>query len=250
MLVRVDGKNVLGYTHQDIVNLFQTIPPQQTVELEVCRGYGLPFDPDDPNTEIIVTVAVNMPQNDRPGPAPSYAHATEAFPSNFPFQMLDTSAKSIKSLPDLAKSANTHSGSMSQSNSNNSVSESAQEHALRPDVLSQFTLKPEILSMHIVRGEMGFGFTIADSPYGQKVKQILNTKRCKILQENDILHEINGINVKEMSHNEIVQVLKDCPEGRETKIVVQRGGNNQIFVMNGKCSERIFSLLHVLQKQK
>jgi len=30
--------------------------------------------------------------------------------------------------------------------------------------------KSELLSMSIVKGSMGFGFTIADSAYGQKVK--------------------------------------------------------------------------------
>jgi hypothetical protein len=78
--------------------------------------------------------------------------------------------------------------------------------------------------MHIVRGEMGFGFTIADSAFGQRVKQILDKPRCKDLQESDILQEINGINVKDMSHGQIVQVLKESPKGVETKIVVQRGG--------------------------
>lgn len=49
---------VLGYTHHDMVNMFQSIAPGQAVTLEVCRGYPLPFDPNDPNTEIVTTVAV------------------------------------------------------------------------------------------------------------------------------------------------------------------------------------------------
>ena len=49
---------VLGYTHHDMVNMFQSIAPGQAVALEVCRGYPLPFDPNDPNTEIVTTVAV------------------------------------------------------------------------------------------------------------------------------------------------------------------------------------------------
>ena len=35
----------------------------KVVKLDVCRGYPLPFDPDDPNTEIVTTVAVNSPDN-------------------------------------------------------------------------------------------------------------------------------------------------------------------------------------------
>lgn len=53
---------------------------------------------------------------------------------------------------------------------------------------------------------MGFGFTIADSAYGQKVKTILDRPRCKNLQEGDILVDINGINMRHMSHGEVVQV--------------------------------------------
>lgn len=49
---------VLGYTHADVVTMFQNIDPGRTVHLEVCRGYPLPFDPNDPNTEIVTTVAV------------------------------------------------------------------------------------------------------------------------------------------------------------------------------------------------
>ena len=84
--------------------------------------------------------------------------------------------------------------------------------------------------MDIVRGEMGFGFTIADSAYGQKVKQILDKPRCKNLQEGDILMKINNTNVQELSHSSIVQVLKDCPQNVESRIVVQRGGRPSLLL--------------------
>lgn len=58
VLVYVGDTCVLGYTHADMVNMFQNIDPGRTVYLEVCRGYPLPFDPNDPNTEIVTTVAV------------------------------------------------------------------------------------------------------------------------------------------------------------------------------------------------
>ena len=43
------------------------------------------------------------------------------------------------------------------------------------------------------------------------------------LQEGDILMEINGTSVRQMSHSEVVQVLKDCPRGQEASITIQRG---------------------------
>lgn len=71
---------------------------------------------------------------------------------------------------------------------------------------------------------MGFGFTIADSPYGQKVKQILDAPRCVGLQEGDILVEINGRLIRNCTHNQAVNILKECPKGQEAFLVVQRGG--------------------------
>lgn len=44
-----------------MVNVFKSISTGDTVSLEVCRGYSLPFDPNDPNTEVVTTIAVNAP---------------------------------------------------------------------------------------------------------------------------------------------------------------------------------------------
>jgi len=61
VLVYVNDTCVLGFTHHDMVTMFQSISSGESVGLEVCRGYPLPFDPDDPNTEIVTTVAVTSP---------------------------------------------------------------------------------------------------------------------------------------------------------------------------------------------
>ena len=52
VLVYVNDTCVLGFTHLDMVTMFQAISSGEAVNLEVCRGYPLPFDPDDPNTGI------------------------------------------------------------------------------------------------------------------------------------------------------------------------------------------------------
>ena len=44
-----------------MVDVFKSIASGETVSLEVCRGYQLPFDPNDPNTEVVTTIAVNTP---------------------------------------------------------------------------------------------------------------------------------------------------------------------------------------------
>ena len=79
------------------------------------------------------------------------------------------------------------------------------------------------VTIPIVKGGMGFGFTIADSAFGQKVKKILDRPRCKNLNEGDILVAINNISVQNVNHNNVVQVLKDCPRGAEAAITIQRG---------------------------
>ena len=104
---------------------------------------------------------------------------------------------------------------------------SSENYEPTPDILDFYPSsmsKPEYLTIPIVKGNMGFGFTIADSAYGQKVKKILDRSRCKNLIEGDILVDINNINVKGMSHTEVVQVLKDCQQSMEAIIMVQRGG--------------------------
>ena len=61
VLVYVNNECVLGYTHQDVVEIFQSIPVGHFVELTVCRGYPLSIDPNDPNIEIMPLAAINNP---------------------------------------------------------------------------------------------------------------------------------------------------------------------------------------------
>ena len=66
--------------------------------------------------------------------------------------------------------------------------------------------KAELMTVQITKGAMGFGFTIADSAHGQKVKTILDRPRCKNLAEGDILVDINGIDMRVLTHAQVVQV--------------------------------------------
>lgn len=61
------------------------------------------------------------------------------------------------------------------------------------------------MTVPIVKGGMGFGFTIADSGFGQKVKKILDRGRCKSLREGDVLVSINETDVRGMGHSEVVR---------------------------------------------
>ncbi|KAI5731509.1 hypothetical protein M8J77_011202 [Diaphorina citri] len=194
VLVYVNDKCVLGYTHHDMVSVFQSISPGETVQLEVCRGYPLPFDPNDPNTEVVTTVAVNAPGQDLDNGSDRHLYMSAN----------DFTDQSVKSMPDLYTSEKMV--KLERPSSTDLILESDSEY----------------LTIPIVKGAMGFGFTIADSSHGQKVKKILDRQRCKNLAEGDILLEINNLNVRNMCHGEVVQVLKDCQRNLEANIIVQR----------------------------
>ena len=214
VLVYVNGTCVLGFTHHDMVTMFQGINPGEVVGLDVCRGYPLPFDPDDPNTEIVTTVAVTSPEQGE------WANELERQRGNSA-EGPDTT----NSMPDLWRGqpqeerllAQARPGSADLLMPNNRKANGVEHNGLD-------TSDPQdLVTIPIVKGGMGFGFTIADSAYGQKVKKILDRPRCKNLNEGDILVEINQLSVRTMSHGEVVQVLKDCARGQEAAITIQRG---------------------------
>lgn len=212
VLVYVNTTCVLGYTHQDVVNMFQSIPVGDKVTLEICRGYALPFDPNDPNTEIVTTVAVTLPEG-----STSVTNTSSYSSSSFANHSRDSdnmmSQRNNKSMPDLT---NTHNDRLPMTQRNKSFDE------LNHD--SPLDSRAEIISVDITKGAMGFGFTITDSAYGQRVKQILDKDRCQNMAEGDLLLEINQFQVKDMPHSDVVQILKECPKGAMATMVVQRGG--------------------------
>ncbi|UYV73810.1 MAGI3 [Cordylochernes scorpioides] len=92
------------------------------------------------------------------------------------------------------------------------------------EVHTTVAFSQELISVDIVKGPEGFGFTIADSSYGQKVKKILDAERCKRLQEGDVLVQVNAQQVRATPHSDVVALLKSCPAGKSANLVVQRGG--------------------------
>ena len=71
---------------------------------------------------------------------------------------------------------------------------------------------------------MGFGFTVADSTYGQRIRSIMDNQRCRQLKEGDLLLDIDGQNVKNINHFQLVNMLKSYSIGQYANITVQRGG--------------------------
>lgn len=275
VIVRVNDVCVLGYTHGRIVRLFQSIPAGSTVALEVCRGYPLPFDPNDPNTEVVTTIAVDShltlssPTKERgrlgqlggrPPPLANSAAAAAALVDtnyNLLAQLYgpggggggsSTGSGHLEGLDDKVASdgaisvptqTQTPSGppddiSLQQQMSQMSLA-SPSPSPLSPTSPTSTSSLPnnssqpiqEVL-VAIVKGNLGFGFTIADSACGQRVKKILDRQRCKDLQEGDVLLAINDCSLLRMAHDDVVQVLKNCAYNSEATICVQRGGSGSV----------------------
>ena len=53
----------------------------------------------------------------------------------------------------------------------------------------------ELHLVSICKGEMGFGFKIADSAFGQRIREVVDRPRCGTMQEGDIVVQINGVKV-------------------------------------------------------
>ncbi|NWW33559.1 MAGI1 protein, partial [Panurus biarmicus] len=212
VIVSVNDTCVLGHTHAQVVKIFQSIPIGASVDLELCRGYPLPFDPDDPNTSLVTSVAildkepiiVNGQENyDSPASHSSKTGKVNGTKEARPSSPAEVSSNGPHGYP------------------NDTVS-----------LASSIATQPELITVHIVKGPMGFGFTIADSPGGggQRVKQIVDSPRCRGLKEGDLIVEVNKKNVQSLTHNQVVDMLIECPKGSEVTLLVQRGAtNNRLF---------------------
>uniref|UniRef100_U3KFT5 Membrane-associated guanylate kinase, WW and PDZ domain-containing protein 1 n=1 Tax=Ficedula albicollis TaxID=59894 RepID=U3KFT5_FICAL len=206
VIVSVNDTCVLGHTHAQVVKIFQSIPIGASVDLELCRGYPLPFDPDDPNTSLVTSVAILDKE-------PIIVNGQENYDS-------PASHSSKAGKANGAKEARPSSPAEVASNG---------PHGYPSDTVSlasSIATQPELITVHIVKGPMGFGFTIADSPGGggQRVKQIVDSPRCRGLKEGDLIVEVNKKNVQSLTHNQVVDMLIECPKGSEVTLLVQRGG--------------------------
>ncbi|XP_073425861.1 membrane-associated guanylate kinase, WW and PDZ domain-containing protein 1 isoform X7 [Dendrobates tinctorius] len=206
VIVSVNETCVLGYTHAQVVKIFQSIPIGENVDLELCRGYPLPFDPDDPNTSLVTSVAILDKD-------PIIVNGQETYDSPSSNSSKTRKANNLKEPRPSSPVEVSSNGSHGYPNDTVSLA-------------SSIATQPELITVHIVKGPMGFGFTIADSPGGggQRVKQIVDSPRCRGLKEGDLIVEVNKKNVQTLTHNQVVDLLIECPKGSEVTLLVQRGG--------------------------
>ncbi|XP_042153871.1 membrane-associated guanylate kinase, WW and PDZ domain-containing protein 2-like isoform X6 [Oncorhynchus tshawytscha] len=227
VIVYINDVCVLGTTHADVVKLFQSVPIGQSVTLVLCRGYQLPYDPEDPGASAGTTTTLLSPlglMEQRPllvngrsnyDSYMDYISRTARFVQEHGDQHLN--AHHHHQPPPLPHPGDTHLDGSSLTpgglHGEDSVS-----------MASSGATQAELLTLTMVKGAEGFGFTIADSPTGQRVKQVLEPQGCPGLCEGDLIVDINQQGVQGLSHTQVVELLKECAVGAETSLVIQRGG--------------------------
>uniref|UniRef100_A0A3B3V081 Membrane-associated guanylate kinase, WW and PDZ domain-containing protein 3 n=1 Tax=Poecilia latipinna TaxID=48699 RepID=A0A3B3V081_9TELE len=207
VIVDINGACVLGKTHADVVQMFQSIPINQYVDLVLCRGYPLP---EDSNSSEDASASLNASKEASPTPSSSN-------PQEPHFTVPDGGhlSRQAAAVPALSNGGRHH--------------HHPQQHQHLPLTHNQEApdptlLQPELVSVPLVKGPGGFGFAIADCPLGQKVKMILDAQWCRGLLKGDVIKEINRQNVQTLSHAQVVDILKDLPVGSEVNVLVLRGG--------------------------
>ncbi|NXT59887.1 MAGI3 protein, partial [Chaetops frenatus] len=207
VIVDINGSCVLGHTHADVVQMFQLIPINQYVNMTLCRGYPLPDDNEDPMVDIMTATPVTN------GP---------------PVAKGDASMSS----EDLVAGTVDQSGKMPVNGRLNGPCVDSAEQ--RVSFASSGGSQPELVTIPLVKGPKGFGFAIADSPTGQKVKMVLDSQWCQGLQKGDVIKEICHQNVQSLSHLQVVEVLKQFPAGAEVPLLILRGGIDKFAVLKDK----------------
>ncbi|KAM7411318.1 hypothetical protein PAMA_021353 [Pampus argenteus] len=210
VIVDINGSCVLGKTHADVVQMFQSIPINQYVDMVLCRGYPLP---EDSSSSEEASGGPCTSKDTSPTPStstPQEPHYTVPDGGTLPRQ--------TAAVPPMTNGGRHHQHPHSHQHQHHLPHTHNQEG---PDPT---LLQPELVSVPLVKGPGGFGFAIADCPLGQKVKMILDAQWCRGLLKGDVIKEINRQNVQTLSHSQVVDILKDLPVGSEVNVLVLRGG--------------------------
>uniref|UniRef100_A0A6Q2ZIN5 Membrane-associated guanylate kinase, WW and PDZ domain-containing protein 2 n=1 Tax=Esox lucius TaxID=8010 RepID=A0A6Q2ZIN5_ESOLU len=227
VIVYINDICCLGTTHADVVKLFQSVPIGQSVTLVLCRGYPLPFDPEDPSGASAGTSLTPMGLE-----RPLVVNGRSSYDPYLEYLSLSSQ------LPPqaLAQPGTPHPGDTHLDGSSLPPTTPGSVPAMTPhdDNVSMASSGAtgiaggviqgvELLSVTMVKGAEGFGFTIADSPTGQRVKQV-ECVQGGGLNEGDLILEVNQQGVAGAGHGRVVELLKECPVGAEATLLIQREG--------------------------
>lgn len=166
VIVYINDICVLGTTHADVVKLFQSVPIGQSVTLVLCRGYPLPYDPEEPSANTTVPPLGLMDHSLLLNGRSTY--------DNYMEYMSLTGRLLPEHGDTLSHPGDTHlDGSQPPSLSTpGPPHDDAVSMASSSGAITATHVTSEILSLTMTKGSEGFGFTIADSPTGQRVKQV------------------------------------------------------------------------------
>ncbi|XP_037539388.1 membrane-associated guanylate kinase, WW and PDZ domain-containing protein 2 [Nematolebias whitei] len=234
VIVYINDICVLGTTHADVVKLFQSVPIGQSVTLVLCRGYPLPFDPEDPSAAASSSLTpIGLEHR------PLVVNGRGSYDPYLEYLSLSSQ------LPPqaLAQAGVSHPGDTHLDGSSLPPTTPGSASALTPrddnvsmassgtgGVAGGTASGADLLTVTMVKGAEGFGFTIADSPTGQRVKQLLDpgSQGASGLIEGDLILEVNQQPVAAAGHGRVVELLKECPVGAEATLLIQRGGTGHI----------------------
>ncbi|XP_065813429.1 membrane-associated guanylate kinase, WW and PDZ domain-containing protein 2 isoform X2 [Labrus bergylta] len=232
VIVYINDICVLGTTHADVVKLFQSVPIGQSVTLVLCRGYPLPFDPEDPSGAASSSMTpIGLEHR------PLVVNGRGSYDPYLEYLSLSSQ------LPPQALAQASHPGDTHLDGSSLPPTTPGSASALTPHednvsmassgtagIAGATAQAAELLTVTMVKGSEGFGFTIADSPTGQRVKQVLEpgSQGGSGLIEGDLILEVNQQPVAAAGHGRVVEMLKECPVGAEATLLIQRGGTGHI----------------------
>uniref|UniRef100_A0A8C7MB45 Membrane-associated guanylate kinase, WW and PDZ domain-containing protein 2 n=1 Tax=Oncorhynchus kisutch TaxID=8019 RepID=A0A8C7MB45_ONCKI len=230
VIVYINDICCLGTTHADVVKLFQSVPIGQSVTLVLCRGYLLPFDPEDSIGASTSTSLTPMGMEHRPlvvNGRSSYDPYLEylSLSSQLPPQALTQPGAPHLDGSSLPPTTVRSAQAMTPHDDNISMASSG-----ATGIAGGVIQGAELLTVTIVKGAEGFGFTIADSSTGQCVKQV----GCLGLSEGDLILEVNQQSVVGAGHGRVVELLKECSVGAEATLLIQRGGAGKSLCLLNK----------------
>ena len=84
----------------------------------------------------------------------------------------------------------------------------------------------QLVPVTLMKGSLGFGFTlaaIAVNGYQVQVKDILDRDKCQQLQSGDVIASVNGKATVNVTKEQVVAMLKGCPENQLAFLTVLRG---------------------------
>ncbi|KAA8590246.1 hypothetical protein FQN60_014180 [Etheostoma spectabile] len=249
VIVYINDICVLGTTHADVVKLFQSVPIGQSVTLVLCRGYPLPFDPEDPSGAASTSLTpIGLEHR------PLVVNGRGSYDPYLEYLSLSSQ------LPPqaLAQAGAPHPGDTHLDGSSLPPTTPGSASALTPHddnvsmassgtagVAGATSQGAEFLTVTMVKGAEGFGFTIADSPTGQRVKQVLEpgSQGASGLIEGDLILEVNQQPVAAAGHGRVVEMLKECPVGAEATLLIQRGATESNRLSKSALSKLRFLFL-------